>query len=82
MQRHQKKALDFLVQREVGPVPSEFALWRPVEIDGQKLLVLEWTCGIKSLKSIRYRHAITQAKSSSPSPEIGGGVLADEMGRS
>ena len=28
----------------------------------------------------RYRHAVTHSLSRSPSPEIGGGILADEMG--
>ena len=28
----------------------------------------------------RFRHAVTNAKSRAPSSEIGGGILADEMG--
>ena len=27
--RHQKTALDFMLQREVGPIESEFSLWAP-----------------------------------------------------
>lgn len=34
---HQQEALDFLVQREVGPVPPEFSLWKPIESNGQSL---------------------------------------------
>jgi hypothetical protein len=32
--RHQKEALGYMMQRESGPVPSEFCLWKPVEDDG------------------------------------------------
>ena len=32
--RHQEEALWYLMQRECGPVPPEFSLWRPVESDG------------------------------------------------
>jgi hypothetical protein len=31
--RHQKEALDYMVQRENGPIPSEFCLWKAVEDD-------------------------------------------------
>ena len=30
---HQKEALDFMIQRESGPIPPEFSLWHPVESD-------------------------------------------------
>lgn len=31
--RHQKEALDFMTQRETGPIPPEFSLWQPVQSD-------------------------------------------------
>ncbi|OCL04222.1 hypothetical protein AOQ84DRAFT_346502 [Glonium stellatum] len=61
---HQQEALDFMTQRETGPIPPEFCLWKPFESDGQ-----QW-----------YRHAVTNAKSRIQHPETGGGILADEMG--
>ncbi|KAH7381987.1 SNF2 family N-terminal domain-containing protein [Cadophora sp. MPI-SDFR-AT-0126] len=60
---HQEEALGFMLQRENGPVSSEYCLWAPVPEEPG------W-----------FRHAVTNAKSRSPSPEIGGGILADEMG--
>ncbi|TVY89545.1 DNA repair protein RAD5B [Lachnellula willkommii] len=30
---HQQEALDFLIQRENGPIPLEFCLWKPIEGD-------------------------------------------------
>jgi SWI/SNF-related matrix-associated actin-dependent regulator of chromatin subfamily A3 len=32
---HQKEALDFMLQREDGPVPPEFRLWKAVEGDSE-----------------------------------------------
>ncbi|KAF2658988.1 hypothetical protein K491DRAFT_224216 [Lophiostoma macrostomum CBS 122681] len=61
---HQKEALEFMSQRENGPVPDEFLLWRPGEVEGQPC----------------YRHAITGAVSRLHREETGGGILADEMG--
>jgi SNF2 family DNA or RNA helicase len=61
---HQKEALEFMSQRENGPVPDEFLLWKPDEIEGQPC----------------YRHAITGAVSRLHREETGGGILADEMG--
>jgi hypothetical protein len=37
MQRHQQEALDFMTQRETGPVLPEFRLWQSTESDGQVL---------------------------------------------
>ncbi|ORY16159.1 SNF2 family N-terminal domain-domain-containing protein [Clohesyomyces aquaticus] len=62
--QHQMEALDFLTQRENGPVPDEFSLWSPDEVDGQPC----------------FRHAITNTISRIPPIETGGGILADEMG--
>jgi SWI/SNF-related matrix-associated actin-dependent regulator of chromatin subfamily A3 len=61
---HQKQALDFMMQRESGPIPPEYQLWLPEEIEGLPC----------------YRHAVTQAISRVPHIETGGGILADEMG--
>ena len=32
--RHQKKGLDFMLQRENGPIPDDYRLWKSAEIDG------------------------------------------------
>lgn len=34
----------------------------------------------QQLMNHRFRHAVTNAKSRTPSSEVGGGILADEMG--
>lgn len=61
---HQKLALDFMSQRENGSIPSKYLLWKVEESDEQ----------------ICYRHAITGMVSRLQQTEIGGGILADEMG--
>ncbi|TID18363.1 hypothetical protein E6O75_ATG06439 [Venturia nashicola] len=61
--QHQEEALDFMLQRENGPIPPVFSLWKPLH--GEE----GW-----------FRHAVTKRKSRIPSSEIGGGILADEMG--
>ncbi|KAJ4353925.1 uncharacterized protein N0V89_005656 [Didymosphaeria variabile] len=61
---HQKQALDFMSQRENGPIPENFRLWMPSEQDGTPC----------------HRHVITNNTSLSEYPETGGGILADEMG--
>ncbi|KAL5330617.1 hypothetical protein ACEPPN_000136 [Leptodophora sp. 'Broadleaf-Isolate-01'] len=60
---HQEEALGFMMQRENGPVSSEYCLWKPMPDEAG------W-----------FRHAVTNAKSRTPSSEVGGGILADEMG--
>ncbi|KAH7348114.1 SNF2 family N-terminal domain-containing protein [Pyrenochaeta sp. MPI-SDFR-AT-0127] len=62
--QHQKKALDFMTQRENGPVPEEYMLWKPFEKDGVPC----------------YRHVVTHAINTLEQVETGGGILADEMG--
>lgn len=32
--RHQEEALDFMLQRENGPIPPVFSLWKP--LDGEE----------------------------------------------
>ncbi|KAJ4988673.1 DNA repair and recombination protein rad5c [Stagonosporopsis vannaccii] len=61
---HQKTALDFMSQREDGPISEQYQLWVPVEREGQ-------SC---------YRHAVTGTISRIGHTETGGGILADEMG--
>ncbi|KAF2128363.1 hypothetical protein P153DRAFT_357729 [Dothidotthia symphoricarpi CBS 119687] len=61
---HQEKALEFMIQREDGPIPDDFRLWMPTELDGHPC----------------YRHAVTNTTSTLDQPETGGGILADEMG--
>ncbi|KAH6622332.1 SNF2 family N-terminal domain-containing protein [Boeremia exigua] len=61
---HQKTALEFMSQRENGPIPERYQLWVPTEIEGQPA----------------YRHAVTGRTSRLDHTETGGGILADEMG--
>jgi SWI/SNF-related matrix-associated actin-dependent regulator of chromatin subfamily A3 len=61
---HQKTALAFMMQRENGPIPDEYKLWRCTELEGM-------TC---------YRHAVTNTRCIMEPIETGGGILADEMG--
>lgn len=62
---HQQEALDFMVQREDGPVPDSFSLWREIDPDDD---------------SSGYRNRVTKTFSTQRPAEIGGGVLADAMG--
>jgi hypothetical protein len=32
---HQKTALEFMTQRENGPIPERYQLWKPIEREGQ-----------------------------------------------
>ncbi|KAF9695170.1 hypothetical protein EKO04_006891 [Ascochyta lentis] len=61
---HQKTALDFMSQRENGPIPEKYQLWKPALREGQ-------SC---------YRHSVTGTISRLEHTETGGGILADEMG--
>ena len=63
---HQQEGLDFMIQREAGPIADQFRLWRKEDL-GQE-------------GEAHYRHAITSALSYDQPPETGGGVLADAMG--
>lgn len=61
---HQKKGLDFMLQRENGPISEEYLLWQPEQLEDK----------------LCYRHAVSNAVSYEPQSETGGGILADEMG--
>ncbi|RYO13126.1 hypothetical protein AA0113_g12318 [Alternaria arborescens] len=61
---HQKTALAFMMQREDGPIPEKYALWKAIEEEGLQC----------------YRHAISNARCMFKPEETGGGILADEMG--
>ncbi|KAF2638942.1 hypothetical protein P280DRAFT_404018 [Massarina eburnea CBS 473.64] len=61
---HQRQALDFMTQRESGPIQESFRLWKPSENEGRPCL----------------RHVITNRITHLDYPETGGGILADEMG--
>lgn len=61
---HQEEALDFMLQRENGPIPDEYQLWEETKEKDQT-----W-----------YRHTIAGVKSRALPSETGGGILADEMG--
>ncbi|KAK5072443.1 hypothetical protein LTR51_005079 [Lithohypha guttulata] len=62
---HQEKALDFMIQRETGPIPPQYQQW--TEVTGQD-------------GSTWYQHKIAGLKSRTLPKETGGGVLADDMG--
>ncbi|KAI4686441.1 uncharacterized protein J4E84_005720 [Alternaria hordeiaustralica] len=61
---HQKTALSFMIQREDGPIPEEYTLWKSSVEDGLHC----------------YRHVLTKGRSMLKPKETGGGILADEMG--
>ncbi|KAF2024889.1 hypothetical protein EK21DRAFT_77766 [Setomelanomma holmii] len=64
---HQKTALDFMTQRENGPIQEAYRLWRPAESEGQ----------------LCHRHAVTNSICRmEPPEETGGGILADEVCKS
>jgi len=62
---HQEKALDFMAQREQGPVPQQYQLWTKVGTEHGGT----WC-----------HHKIAVIKSRILPKETGGGILADEMG--
>jgi SWI/SNF-related matrix-associated actin-dependent regulator of chromatin subfamily A3 len=69
-----------MIQRENGPIPTEFRLWKPVNdvndwLGFTKCCFPPWVLIVH-----RFQHAVTKAKTRTPSPEIGGGILAEEMG--
>jgi SWI/SNF-related matrix-associated actin-dependent regulator of chromatin subfamily A3 len=61
---HQSKALDFMIQRETGPIPAAFQLWEAENQDSET-----W-----------FHHKVTGIKSRTLPADVGGGILADEMG--
>jgi len=61
---HQEKGLDFMIQREKGPVPAEYRLWREVTHEANT-----W-----------FHHDVADVKSKTLPLETGGGIIADEMG--
>ena len=66
---HQKTALDFMLQRETGPIEAEFSLWAP-----------DTSVPDNSTGEQGFSHIITKTKSRVKPLETGGGILADEMG--
>ena len=68
-------------QRENGPIPPEFCLWKAMEGDNEGWWVFQRSTFQKRLLTLqRYCHAVTKAKSRIQGSETGGGILADEMG--
>lgn len=61
---HQEQALEFMVQREVGPVDIKFQLWHEVD----------------EPKKPGYRHSVSHSWKSARPLETGCGILADDMG--
>ncbi|KAJ2905925.1 SNF2 family N-terminal domain-containing protein [Zalerion maritima] len=62
---HQRKALNFMSQRETGNIDPAFLLWQETTTDEGRTV---------------YRHRITSEESVARPDERGGGILADEMG--
>ncbi|KAK2745332.1 hypothetical protein FQN55_006237 [Onygenales sp. PD_40] len=74
---HQQEALDFMTQREKGPIPDHFRLWSAIEYDGSVSYVVLQSFSVLPLG---YVHSVTNEKSQIERVETGGGILADEMG--
>ncbi|KAF7918224.1 uncharacterized protein EAE98_009836 [Botrytis deweyae] len=64
LMQHQAEALDFIAQREFGPIPDEYSLWTLQRYENQ----------------ICYQHRISGHKRGDSPIECGGGILADDMG--
>ncbi|KAI9644158.1 hypothetical protein NHQ30_007511 [Ciborinia camelliae] len=64
LMQHQAEALDFIAQREFGPIPDEYSLWTFQPYENQ----------------ICYQHRISGDKVRGTPMEYGGGILADDMG--
>jgi SWI/SNF-related matrix-associated actin-dependent regulator of chromatin subfamily A3 len=70
-----------MVQREKGPIPPEFCLWKPSEGENEGWYGHAIPYSQRNLLSIlRYLHAVTKARTRILHSETGGGILADEMG--
>jgi SWI/SNF-related matrix-associated actin-dependent regulator of chromatin subfamily A3 len=61
---HQRSAVQFMVGRETGSIAESFKLWQYTEDETR----------------IGYRHRVTGLWTTQPGPEMGGGILADDMG--
>lgn len=61
---HQKQAVPFMIEREIGPVRHDARLWKWTEDKGRS----------------GYRNLITGCWAAEPHQEIGGGILADDPG--
>ncbi|PMD28760.1 hypothetical protein L207DRAFT_505056 [Hyaloscypha variabilis F] len=62
--KHQETALYFMMHREFGPISPEFSLWTHE----------------RNIMTPVYRHKLTGAESTEQPNELGGGILADDMG--
>ncbi|TGJ80952.1 hypothetical protein E0Z10_g7821 [Xylaria hypoxylon] len=61
---HQQRALTFMKQRESGNIPEKYRLWQKSSLEGQEM----------------YIHRVTKTRSTLKPEEMGGGILADDMG--
>ncbi|KAJ2989303.1 hypothetical protein NUW58_g3536 [Xylaria curta] len=61
---HQKEAVDFVFQREIGQISSDLSLWKYNDVDGDEPF---------------YQHILSGAKRPERA-EARGGIIADEMG--
>ncbi|KAL8376886.1 hypothetical protein RB595_007831 [Gaeumannomyces hyphopodioides] len=65
---HQEQALHFMLTRENGPTPEGCSLW-------------ERSIGPESGGGeVRYKHKLTGTEMADPPSDLGGGILADDMG--
>lgn len=64
------------MQRESGPIPEEYCLWRSKDSTTYE----EAYISVRLLTDDRYTHAITGDERVKRQTELGGGILADEMG--
>ncbi|TLD17495.1 uncharacterized protein PgNI_01011 [Pyricularia grisea] len=65
--RRAQKALHFMKQREEGPIPADYSLWQHI-VNAPRRELLE------------YSHKLTSKQQDEPPEELGGGILADDMG--
>lgn len=59
--RHQKTALDFMTQRENGPISESYRLWRMEEKDEQLVQASSWRHHVYLLTQNSYKHVVTNA---------------------
>jgi hypothetical protein len=68
---HQKTALDFMIQRENGPIPDAYRLWQPDEADGQPWYAMHIKVLIQLLiPHNSHRHKITNTICESRYPRL------------
>ncbi|KAI1629297.1 SNF2 family N-terminal domain-containing protein [Exophiala viscosa] len=61
---HQATAVQFMIERELGPIPEDRKLWQ-YKVEENR---------------VRFQHAVTGSWTAVAPSEIGGGIIADDMG--